>query len=72
MKLTAVHQILIAGAIGMCAIFGVRSIVVGARDGSGLTIGLGVASFAALVGLALYLRRFRAKLAEKERRGGAA
>ncbi len=67
MKLTAVHQILIASAIGLCAIFGLRSIVVGARDGSGGTIFLGIVSFAALAGLALYLRRFRAKIAAKEK-----
>jgi hypothetical protein len=71
MKLTVVHQILIASAIGLSAIYGVRSIVVGARAGSGLTIGLGLVSLIALAGLALYLRRFRAKLAEKEK-GGAA
>ena len=65
MKLTLVHQVLIASAIGLCAIFGLRSIVIGARTGSGLSIALGVASFAALVGLALYLRRFRAKLSTK-------
>lgn len=65
MKLTVVHQILIASAIGLCAIFGLRSIVVGARDGNTGTIVLGVVSFGALVGLALYLRKFRQKLAEK-------
>jgi hypothetical protein len=65
MKLTVVHQILITSAIGLCAIFGLRSIVVGARDHSGGTVALGFASFAALVGLALYLRRFRQKLAAK-------
>lgn len=69
MKLTAVHQVLIVAAIGLCAIFGLRSIVVGARDGSGGTIALGVASFAALAGLAVYLRRFRKKLAEDVTRG---
>ena len=65
MKLTAVHQILIAGAIGLCAIFGLRSIVVGARDGSALLVALGAASLVALVGLALYLRRFRQKLKDR-------
>ncbi len=68
MKLTFVHQILIASGIGLCAIFGLRSIVVGARDGSGGTIALGVASFVAMVGMALYLRRFRQKLAAKSDR----
>ena len=65
MKLTFVHQILIASAIGLCAIFGLRSIVVGVRDHSAGTVVLGVASFAALVGLALYLRAFRRKLGSK-------
>lgn len=65
MKLVVVHQILIASAIGLCAIFGLRSIVVGVRDHSGGTVALGVASFAALVGLAFYLRAFRRKLAAK-------
>ncbi len=65
MKLTFVHQILIASGIALCAIFGLRSIVVGARDGSGGTVALGIASFVALIGMALYLRRFRQKLAVK-------
>jgi len=65
MKLTFVHQILIASAIGLCAIFGLRSIVVGVRDHSAGTVVLGVASFVALVGLAVYLRAFRRKLAAK-------
>lgn len=72
MKLTVVHQILIASAIGLCAIFGLRSIVIGARTGSGLSIALGIASVVVLVGLAVYLRRFRAKLAAKGEGGGAA
>lgn len=71
MKLTLVHQILIASAIGLCAIFGLRSIVIGVRTGSGLSIALAVASFAALAGLALYLRRFRAKLSAKGDGGGS-
>lgn len=65
MKLTFVHQILIASAIGLSAIFGLRSIVVGVRDHSAVTLVLGVASFGALAGLSLYLRAFRRKLAEK-------
>jgi hypothetical protein len=67
MKLATVHQILIASAMGLCALFGLRSVVVGARDGSGLLIALGALSFAALGGLAFYLRRFRSKLAERSR-----
>ena len=62
MKLTLVHQILICSAMGLCAIFGLRSVVVGAREGSGALLALGAAGFAALVGLAFYLRRFRQKL----------
>jgi membrane protein implicated in regulation of membrane protease activity len=72
MKLTFVHQILIIGAIGLCAIFGLRSIVIGARTGSAPSIGLGVLSVIALAALALYLRRFRAKLAEAEKEKGSA
>ncbi|MEZ4296941.1 MAG: hypothetical protein R3B70_18395 [Polyangiaceae bacterium] len=68
MKLTAVHQILIASAIGLAAIFGLRSLVIGARDGNAVNIALGVASFIALAGLALYLRKFRQKLARKDPR----
>jgi hypothetical protein len=65
MKLTTVHQILIASGVALCAIFGLRSIVVGVRDGSGGTVALGVASFVAMVGMAFYLRYFRQKLAAK-------
>jgi hypothetical protein len=72
MKLTFVHQILIVGAIGLCAIFGLRSIVMGARSGSPVSIGLGVLSLIALAALALYLRRFRAKLAERDKGDSAA
>lgn len=68
MKLTFVHQILIGSAIALCAIFGLRSLVVGARAGDAGTIVLGVASFAAMVGLGLYLRYFRAKLAAQSGR----
>ena len=71
MKLTAVHQILIASAIGLCAIFGLRSIVVGARAGDTTTVVLGVVSFAALGALWVYLRRFRAKLRASERRAAS-
>lgn len=67
MKLTFVHQILIASGIGLCAIFGLRQIVVGARDGSLGTLVLGVVSLVVLVALALYLKRFREKLAAAEK-----
>lgn len=68
MKLPFVHQILIASAIGLCAIFGLRSIVVGARDGDTTTTVLGVVSFAVLGALSVYLRRYRAKLRAAERK----
>jgi hypothetical protein len=68
MKLTVAHQILIASAIGLCAIFGLRCMVVGARDGNTGTLLLGFVSFAVLAGLAFYLRKFRRSLAEKNKR----
>ncbi len=68
MKLTLVHQVLIASAIGLCAIFGLRSIVVGARGGDTTTLVLGVISFAALGALWVYLKRFRAKLRAERRK----
>lgn len=67
MKLTVAHQILIASAIGLCAIFGLRSIVIGVRTSSGLSIGLGVVSLLAFAGLWVYLKRFREKLAAKSK-----
>jgi hypothetical protein len=70
MKLTFVHQVLIAGAIALSAIFGVRSIVVGTRDGNGLNVVLGIVSLGALVAFTLYLRRFRQKLAAQARKSG--
>jgi hypothetical protein len=66
MKLTLVHQVLIASAMGLCAIFGLRSIVAFARGGSAVHLALGAAGFVALGALALYLRRFRQKLRERE------
>jgi len=71
MKLAFVHQLLIGSAIGLCAIYGLRSLVVGARAGSTPTMALGLASFAAMVGLAFYLRRFREKLAARKNAPGA-
>lgn len=68
MKLTLVHQVLIASAIGLCAIFGLRSIVVGARSGDTTTVVLGVVSFAALGALWVYLKRFRAKVRAEQRK----
>lgn len=68
MKLTFVHQVLIASAIGLCAIFGLRSIVVGARSGDSVTVALGVVSFAALGALWVYLKRFRAKVRAGQRK----
>ncbi len=70
MKLVFVHQILIGAAIFLAVIFGLRALVLGARGGGGVEVGLGVVSFAVAVALGLYLRRFRAKLAEQARPRG--
>lgn len=66
MKLIVIHQILIASAIGLAVIFGVRSIVLFARAGAPGDAGLAVASALIAAALGLYLRKVRAKwLAER-------
>ncbi len=66
MKLIVIHQILIASAIGLAVIFGVRSIVMFSRSGASNDVLLALVSAAVAVALGLYLRKVRAKwLAER-------
>jgi hypothetical protein len=63
--LSTVHQILIAGSIALAAIVGLRGIWLWRAHGraSDALVALGAVLVAA--GAALYLRRFRAKLAAR-------
>lgn len=67
MKLIVFHQILIASAIGLAVIFGVRSIVMFSRSGASNDALLAVASALVAVALGLYLRKVRAKWIAKRR-----
>lgn len=61
MQLLVAHQVLIASAIALAAIFGVRSAVIFSRGGSASDLGLAAVSLLFAVGLALYFRTVRAK-----------
>lgn len=67
MKLIVAHQILIGAAIGLAALFAIRSAVLFARGEGAANLALAIA--AAIVGAALgaYLRALRAKLGRGER-----
>ncbi len=70
MQLLAVHQLLIASAIALAALFGVRSLVIFARGGGSGALVLAVASLALAGALGLYLRKVRARwLAQKRDEG---
>lgn len=61
MKLIVFHQILIAFAIGLAIIFGIRSIVIFSRTSEMANLAMAIVSAIIAVALALYLRKVRAK-----------
>jgi hypothetical protein len=61
MQLLVAHQILIGSAIALAALFGVRALVLFARDGSALDLLLALASAAVSAALTLYFRKLRAR-----------
>ncbi|MFS8065525.1 MAG: hypothetical protein ACMG6S_04050 [Byssovorax sp.] len=61
MQLLVAHQVLIASAIALAAIFGVRSAVIFGRGGGGANLGLAAVSLLLAVALALYFRTVRAR-----------
>lgn len=67
MQLLAAHQILIAAAIALAGLFGVRSLVFFSRGGGVQNLGFGLASFAVGVALWLYFRTVRAKWLSQRR-----
>jgi hypothetical protein len=67
MRLIVVHQILIASAIGLAVIFGVRSIVMFSKSGTGDHVLLAALSVAVAVALGLYLWKVRARLTATKR-----
>ena len=68
MKLIVAHQVLIGAAIGLSGIFAVRSLTLYLRAGAALDLGLCLASVAVGAGLALYLRKVRARWREQKGR----
>lgn len=61
MQLLVAHQILIAAAITLSAIFGARAAVIFSRQGGAGNLALAAASILLAVGLGLYFRTVRAK-----------
>ncbi len=61
MQLLAVHQVLIAAAVGLGAIFGLRSIVMFSRGGGAMELALGAVSALVVAGLVVYLGKVRAR-----------
>jgi ABC-type dipeptide/oligopeptide/nickel transport system permease subunit len=61
MQLLVAHQVLIAAAIALATIFGLRSAVLFSRSGGGANAALALASALVVVGLVLYFRTVRAK-----------
>jgi hypothetical protein len=59
--LLVAHQILVAAAIAMALLFGVRSAALFARGGGATELAIAIASFVAAAALGVYLRRVRAK-----------
>ena len=69
MQLLAAHLLLIGSAIALCALFGVRALVVFSRGAGAVNLGLGLVSLAVAVALALYFRGLRARWIELRRNG---
>jgi hypothetical protein len=61
MRLIVVHQILIASAIALATLFGVRALVLFARGEGALNLALALASAVIGAALALYLSGIRKK-----------
>jgi hypothetical protein len=61
MQLLAAHQVLIASAIALATIFGLRAAVIFSRGGGGVNLAMAAASAVLVVGLALYFRTVRAR-----------
>jgi hypothetical protein len=61
MQLLVAHQVLIASAIALATIFGLRAAVIFSRVGGGVNLALAAASALLAVGLALYFRTVRAR-----------
>ena len=67
MQLLAAHQILIASAIALAALFGLRAVVLFARGGGGSNLALAAVSLAVMGALVVYFRRVRAQWVEARR-----
>jgi len=61
MPLLAAHQILITAAMGLAAIFALRSVFVFSRGGGAAELVLGFVAITIGAALGLYLQRVRAK-----------
>jgi hypothetical protein len=64
MQLLAAHQILIASAIALAALFGLRSLILFSRGGGGAELALAAASIVVTAALAAYFRKLRARWIE--------
>lgn len=65
MKLSTMHQILIIGAMGLAALFALRSLYLWLGLGDGRQSLLALVGIALAVAAGLYLRHFRRKLSRR-------
>ena len=68
MQLLVAHQVLIAAAIALSALFGVRGVVVFTRGGGAANLGMAAAALLLAALLSLYLRAVHAKWKATKRR----
>jgi hypothetical protein len=69
MQLLAAHQILIASALALASLFGLRGLVLFARGGGAVNLAMAVASITVAAALAIYFRKVRARWREARQAG---
>jgi hypothetical protein len=69
MQLLAAHQILIASALALASLFGLRALVLFARGGGAVNLVMAAASVAVAVALGVYFRQIRARWREARQAG---
>ena len=67
MQLLAAHQILIAAALTLAALFGLRALVLFSRTGGGENLALAAVSVLVTGALVVYFRKVRARWVEARR-----
>jgi positive regulator of sigma E activity len=68
MSLATLHQVLIASAAALAALFALRSLSFFSRGAGAHALALAIGAISVTVAALVYLRRFRRKLAGRESR----